>query len=307
MIPAPLVTLFGRDTTAHWLSHIAAGGLATAAVVVAGGVVPGEAVATDGRRSEEPRPVAVVPADGEEVVTGENARFGAALLIEDGLARLAEVEGYSATLRRREAVEGSLRPAETVALKVRQAPFGVYMKWLDVSVGRELLYVDGSHDGKMLVRPGGWRGRLLGTLKLDPHGDLAASDGRRPVTEIGLAKLGRRIADALHRDDAAAEVAIYTLRTAEADGRPVYRLTIESASPALSGPFRRTDVVIDADLLLPVRVVNYDWPTDDTTDEQALAAATLVEDYHYEDVDLAAPVSLAEFDAENPQYRLSLR
>lgn len=305
MIPAPLVTTFRDNATAHWLCHAACSVLATAAVLVAGTAGGPEAVAVDGSREIVAAPLAVAPPAGEEFVTGENARFGAAMLIEDGLARFADVAAYSATLTKREAIRGSLRPPETVTLKLRHSPFGVYMKWLEGRAGQELLYVDGEHGGQMLVRPGGWRGRLLGTLKLDPTGDLAMEGSRHSVLETGLRGMAERTLAALSDDAGGAKR--YTLRTAAADGRDAYRLTIEADHPAPGVAFRRSDIVIDAELLLPVAVANYGWPEAEIADPDSLSAATLVEEYRYADVDAETPVSLAAFEATNPDYRLSRR
>ena len=77
--------------------------------------------------------------------------------------------------------------------KIRHEPFSVYMKWLSGDRGRQLIYVDGQNDGKLLVQPGGIKGRLTGVLSLDPSGTLAMSDSRYPIQTAGLLALAKTI------------------------------------------------------------------------------------------------------------------
>ena len=71
------------------------------------------------------------------------------------------VRDYTATLVKRERVDGELQPYEYIYLKVRnpkpQVPFSVYMYFLKPAEakGREVIYVDGRDENKMLVHEGG--------------------------------------------------------------------------------------------------------------------------------------------------------
>ncbi|MEM1060952.1 MAG: DUF1571 domain-containing protein [Planctomycetota bacterium] len=252
--------------------------------------------------------VATAPSDlaaDDAVPTGDAARFGAAELLDEGLARLSESEGYTATFVRQEAVGGTLREPETIALKVRNEPFAVYMKWTaGAMTGREVLYADGEFDGKMLVRPHGWRGRLVGTLQLDPDGSLALRDSRHPVTEAGLAHLAARIAWVLRTDREGIAKATYSLRPAVEGGRKGRLLILDAFSTDTPDGFRYTEVFIDDETLLPIRVRNYGWPTEEHETAAELAAATLLEDYAYDGLNLEPRLTVADFTPENPDYQL---
>ncbi|HMC11500.1 MAG TPA: DUF1571 domain-containing protein, partial [Pirellulaceae bacterium] len=115
-------------------------------------------------------------------------------LLEVGKHRIERFPDYSATFIKQERVEGSdLQEVQSIQLKLRHKPFGIYMKWLEGGdVGRELLHVEGQYDEKMLVRLGGIKKRLP-LLKLDPTGSLAMQESRHPVTEMGLALLADQI------------------------------------------------------------------------------------------------------------------
>src|SRR5579871_485780 len=111
-------------------------------------------------------------------------------MLEKGRAKLEGVSDYTATFIKQERVDGSdLQEVQTIHMKLRHAPFSVYMKWLVGPVGQEVLYVDGLHDNRMLVKKGGRMGKLLPSVKLDPHGSLAMGESRHPVTDAGLLTL----------------------------------------------------------------------------------------------------------------------
>ena len=118
-----------------------------------------------------------------------------------------QVRDYTATLVKRERVEGELQPYEYIFLKVRnpkpQVPFSVYMYFLKPAEakGREVIYVAGKHENKMLVHEGG--GGIKGALpnlELDPSGFLAMKGQRYPVTEVGVENLMRQLVQRGSRD-----------------------------------------------------------------------------------------------------------
>jgi hypothetical protein len=79
--------------------------------------------------------------------------------------------------------DDDVQDLQTIQLKLRHKPYGVYMKWLEGGdVGRELLFAEGQYDDKMQVRLGG-RKAVLPVMKLDPNGSLAMKESRHPVLE----------------------------------------------------------------------------------------------------------------------------
>src|SRR5260221_10550891 len=78
-------------------------------------------------------------------------------LLELGQQRLEHFPDYTATFIKQERVDGAdLQELQTIQLKIRHKPFGVYMKWLEGGdVGRELLFAEGQYDDKLQVRLGG--------------------------------------------------------------------------------------------------------------------------------------------------------
>ena len=71
-------------------------------------------------------------------------------------------------------------------------PFSVYMAFLKPYRGREVVYVDGQNDGKMVVLEAGFK-RLLGKMNLDPNGTLAMNGQKHPITDVGIRNLTAKL------------------------------------------------------------------------------------------------------------------
>ncbi len=227
------------------------------------------------------------------------------LMLETGVARLEHISDYSATFYKLEQADGVPGPPQRMRLKIRHEPFSVYMKWLEGDRGRELLYVDGKYNGKMLVKLGGLKGRFIPCIKLDPHGSTAMSEARHPVTEIGLLNLARRIIS--DRKDQLAMPQL-PLRCRMTDNqmfyeRPCYRFVVEFDSPEVSAEYRKSIQYVDKEYSLPVCVKNYGWPENiDNTDTAMLDEQTLIEYYFYSEVLLDEQLAEVEFDRSNKDY-----
>ncbi len=110
------------------------------------------------------------------------------IALEDWLGQaevfLERTESYTAVFHKQERVKGWLKPKETVSLKFKK-PFKVYMKWIeDPGKGREILYVDGQNNNRILLHEPGIMGVVI--MNLHPQGHLAMNGSRHPITEAGL-------------------------------------------------------------------------------------------------------------------------
>ncbi len=206
-------------------------------------------------------------------------------LLSDGLKRLDTVPAYTAAFEKREAVDGVLLDPQRMEMTLRHEPFGVHLAWVEGQRGRTLLYETGRNDGQMLVNPGGWRGRLTGTVRLDPEGTLAKREARHPVTNLGLRRLATKLLDYRRAELASAGEVTCTLSDGHThDGRPVWKNVLEYRTPGAGGEFRRSVALIDREWNLPVRLEVYGWPTPDVPPAQ-VDARTLIGRYSYTAVD----------------------
>ena len=231
-------------------------------------------------------------------------------LLDVGHQFLEKQDYYEVKFYRQERVKGELKKGETVRLKVRHHPFSVYMKWLSVDKGREVLYVADDNDGKLLFHYGGWRARLLPILRLDPHGTLAKSGSRHPITEAGLLELVKRLTKDRRKDIECGvryECQVYDERIHDRDCY-CFDLEYENALPDTpSETYRKSLAYFDKEFSIPIEIKNFTWLAADAEvdemDDATRDELTLVEHYSYSDIEWNQGYSDEDFSSENSKYR----
>ncbi len=210
--------------------------------------------------------------------------------------RYQNIHDYSCTFHKRERIGGKLSAQHTMEMKSRTRPASFYFKFVTPNKGREAIYVEGRHGGKVLAHDVGFGKLLAGTMRLDPRGSMAMEDNLHPITEAGIGGLIDTIAKAWAMELSPAESVINfhpNLRVG-----PHACTMIESIHPRKHASFRyyAVKVYIDTEHGLPIRFESYDWP------KHHGAAPELVEEYTY--LNLRTNIGLHErdFDASNPQY-----
>lgn len=223
-------------------------------------------------------------------------------MLEKAEAVLAGLPGYTATFSKQEVVADELTDEQVMQVKIRHEPFSVYMKWVTGHKGRQLLYVKGQNENRMLVKLGGWK-KKLPALKLDPSGSMAMKESRYPITKAGLLELVRESL-AIRRGDLARSEGIRCrlIENQEFDGRPCYGFVVEYSDPKVSKRYRKTEMLIDCQLGVPVVVRNFSWPTT-AASVADLDADTLVECYTYRNIKFQREVARGDFDRGNKAYR----
>lgn len=241
-----------------------------------------------------------------DVLSGRWALLMQKMILEKGKATFGQVSDYTATLHKQERLGSSLGDVQTVKVKLRHEPFSVYMKWLTYDKGRELIFVEGENDGKMLVQPGGWKGRLTGTLALEPNGRMAMSESRHPPSEAGLV----RLADTLLKYNRQ-NLKSHRGWTCEMhdnqnfQGRECYVFITTYDNPKVSETYRKSIQYVDKELSLPIVVKNYTW--DSEADPENIDEITLIESYTWTDIRVDQRLANADFDETNSSYRFQKR
>ena len=212
-------------------------------------------------------------------------------------ARLKKVAGYTATLRKQERLGGKLGPENTLAMKVRNHPFAIYLKFLAPKAGKEVVYAAGHRDNKVIAHNGDWTRKLVPRLAVAPDSLIAMADQRHPVTEAGLLHLAEKLLQFRKLDMDDADATTVTDRVTDPDGRPWLRSIHGHNIHDGTRPFARVEVHYDPSTQYPLRISSYDWPTPGQSGELELA-----ERYAYDDLKLDAPLTDADFDPANPAY-----
>ncbi len=224
--------------------------------------------------------------------------------LKRGLEFLQEVPDYSAILRKQEFVKSDLLDEQTILIKCRHKPFSVYLNWLTVEAGREVLYVDGKNHGKMIAHDGGWKARIP-AFSLDTDGLLAMRDARYPVTTAGLVGLIQIMLGVHQQDLVQSNFATCEAETGRMfDGRICDMFTTKYKSPEESPIYRKSITLIDREWNVPLQSRHFEWPKPQLPIAECdLDQATLIESYSFTEVQLRCNLTDHDFDRTNPEYR----
>lgn len=218
------------------------------------------------------------------------------------------ITDYTATLVKRERIDGVLGAYEYIYTKIRNpkaatgaapTPFSVYMYFLKPadSKGREVIYVAGKNENKMCAHEGGGGIKAaLPNLWLAPDGFLAMKGQRYPVTEIGLENLIVQLINRAERDRKAGLCKVQFRKGAQINKRSCTMIQVVHPDKRFPYDFHIAQIFIDDELKVPVRYASYDWP------ETPGARPKLLEEYTYLNVTVNNGFGDMDFDIKNPSY-----
>ncbi|MGD9724430.1 MAG: DUF1571 domain-containing protein [Pirellulales bacterium] len=185
------------------------------------------------------------------------------------------VHDFQCRVVKRERIDGILQDYYYIDMWVREearagdhvtAPLSVFMEFLGPSSaqGRRLLYVEGSNEGKILVRKGGKRFEYVIT-KVDPDSESTRSESLCPISQSGFIPLFAETVATIERHMAAdpfgANTIVERLEGAKVDGRPCHVLRITHPQQQDGLDFYKGTYFVDAELGVPARIEKLDWPT----------------------------------------------
>ncbi len=227
-------------------------------------------------------------------------------LAEQGLARIrAQVTDYTCTIVKQERINGELGPPEHMRAEIRNRkiveggisqPFSVYLYFLkpDDVTGREVIYVEGQNNGKMVAHEAKGVKAAFGDVWLNPDGLLAMHGQRYPITDIGIENLVEKLIERANRDKKADPNALSTqvrfVEGAKINGRSCLVIEVVHPEPKPYYDFHIARVFIDDQLQVPVRYAAYTWPTTPGGKPQ------LEEAYTHLDLKLNVGLSEVDFD-----------
>jgi hypothetical protein len=180
-------------------------------------------------------------------------------LLDQARQAFQGVQDYSCLLIKRERLRGRLGPDEVIAMKVRNRPFSVYLRWEGPRslVGQEACYVVGKNNNMLRIHSTGLAG-VIGWMTLDPRDPRVLEHSRHSITEAGIGNLldryAQRWAEERRLNQTQVRVANYVFNR-----RPCRRVEL-THPPGGQFVFYRSLVYFDNETHLPIRVENYDWP-----------------------------------------------
>lgn len=111
-------------------------------------------------------------------------------------AAYAKLETFEARLTRRETINGKPNPQETIAFKFRKEPYSVRLTWLaSESKGRDVIFVQGQHGGKMHIMPSKADSFPLPPMRMAflPDDSMVRSKTRHDIRQAGLGEAVRQL------------------------------------------------------------------------------------------------------------------
>lgn len=189
----------------------------------------------------------------------------------EGLVHIrTNLRDYTCTLVKQERINGVLGEPEYAYTECRNRrvengrviPFSVYMYFLkpDSVKGREVIYVEGRNEGKMVAHEGNFLKRF-GNVWLAPDSALAMRNNRYPITEAGVENLIVKLIERGERDRQRGECQVEFLKNAKINGRSCTVLQVTHPVPRPYFDFNIATIFIDDELNLPVRYAAYSWPS----------------------------------------------
>jgi hypothetical protein len=228
--------------------------------------------------------------------------------IELAKARLEAIRGelfdYQAIMVKRERIGGELKKPEFMKVKFRNrrtrdgvnVPFSVYMRFLKPENirGREVIYVEGQNNGKLVAHDTGLAGLI--TVYLDPTGPMAMQNSRYPIYDAGLENLVSKLIEKAERDKAAGDCQVEFIEDAKINDRPCTKIRVTHAEKREPYDFNVAEVFIDNELQVPIRYAAYTWPRVNGAEPE------LLEEYTYLNLELNPGFTDKDFDPSNPEY-----
>jgi hypothetical protein len=255
--------------------------------------------------SEEPE--AVSPEAESPTPAPKPEMLEALQIAKDAYAKMAsEIQDYTCQLTKRERVNGYLFEHQTMLLKIRhprmdgdrvQVPLSIYIRFLSPArlKGREVIYVAGKNDDKLIVRNGGSRLPFV-TTSVAPDCAAAMKENRYPTTEVGMMNLTARLIEAGEGKLLCPNCDTVIAAGAKINGRQCTLIQVSNVVQRESQTFKTARIFVDDDLQLPVRYSAYDWPREKDGEP------VLLEEYTYTDIKLNVGLTDWDFDHRNEDY-----
>lgn len=204
-----------------------------------------------------------------------------------------ELQDYSANFFKREVVGGQTI-VHSMAVKMRQEPFSVYLRFHKPHDGREVIYVEGQNNGNLLAHETGIKS-VVGTVSLSPNSKEALSESKHPITEMGIANLVKQLIKQWEFESKYGESEVKYYPNAKLGDRQVKVIESSHPTPRKQFPYHKTMLYIDKETNLPIRIEHYAFPVGGQP-------AQRVEEFTYSNVQTNIGLTNTDFSTQNPNY-----
>ena len=214
----------------------------------------------------------------------------------DSLRSLEKLWDWEAIFIKKEMVNGIMYPHH-MRLKHRVKPFSVYMLYLKMHQGREVIYVEGQNNGNLVAHETGIAG-LIGAIQLAPTSAQAMAEGTNPITRIGMTKMVEGIIDQYERELAGNpdEIEVKYYPNAKLGDRACQVIESTYLVPRPHFKYHRSRLYLDKETNSPVRIEQYGFPPSPG------GRPVLVGEWTYQNIKTNVGLKDIDFDVRNPSY-----
>jgi hypothetical protein len=202
------------------------------------------------------------------------------------------IRDYSCTFVKRENVDGQLGEYQHIYMKVMHQPFSVYMSFIKPFTGREVVYVAGQNEGKLVALDAGVK-RFLGKMNLDPTGTMAMKGNRHPITSVGIRNLCAKLIKMHEEEMKFAECEVKVNADTKINGRSTTMIQIIHPTPRQNFRYHVGRIFLDNEHQIPIHYDAFSWPA------TAGGNPPLEESYTYQNLKLNNNFTARDFDAFN--------
>jgi hypothetical protein len=212
------------------------------------------------------------------------------------------IRDYQGTLVKHERIGGKLAEEARMEFRIRnpaQSPaFGLaaYLKFKEPrsARGREVIWVAGQNENKLIAHEGGFLNLLR--VELAPDSSLAMLGNKYPITELGLLRLVEKLIEKIDRDVDLSQCLIETREGQLVGDRACRLIQVTQPKSVPGADFYIAQVFLDTERQIPLRYAAFLWP------ENSGDPPPLEEEYTYLDVELNTGLKDSDFDPDNPAY-----
>ena len=184
------------------------------------------------------------------------------------------VRDYTCTFIKQERIDGHLKDPETIRVCFKEEPFSLLMTWpKPKGLIDKLLYVENGGPKTILVHPAGLAGMLVNTVRRDINDPRLKKSSLRTPDHFGFGRILQDMVLSYNRAEKNGDLLIEYRGMKTIDGREY--LLLQRKLPLDKGYntiYASLDIYLDAEFLLPTRMVGYD------------SANNLIGSYKYLDV-----------------------
>jgi hypothetical protein len=174
------------------------------------------------------------------------------------------------------------------------------MRWRAPDEGQEVIWQENANGNRILVHPGGWRGRLMPMVKVDPKSSRVTEQSRRPIESAGLWALTKQLRELVAgARKSPAAVRVEMAEGVSFAGRSCTMFRLVRTTYGSAADYRTVVFYIDSAAKVPVGFERYIWAAGGRGEPM------LDEYYAYRELRLNAPLADRDFDAANPAYHFS--